>query len=71
MDARAVLRMLVRSDNKEAVLFMDNIYYSSNRDASLERQVSQPSVIQGSPVTSETQFAPQVFFPIRKLRENQ
>ncbi|CAM9888920.1 unnamed protein product [Ectocarpus sp. 6 AP-2014] len=39
MDARAVLRMLVRSDNKEAVLFMDKIYYSSNRDASLERQV--------------------------------
>lgn len=39
MDARAVLRLLVRSDNKEAVLFMDNIYYSSNRDATLEQQV--------------------------------
>ena len=39
MDARAVLRLLVRSDNKEAVLFMDKIYYSSNRDATLEQQV--------------------------------
>lgn len=38
MDARAVLRLLVRSDTKEAVLFMDKIYYSSNRDATLERQ---------------------------------
>lgn len=39
MDARAVLRLLVRSDNKEAVLFMDKIYYSSNPDATLEQQV--------------------------------
>lgn len=39
MDARAVLRLLVRSDNKEAVLFMDKIYFSSNRDATLEQQV--------------------------------
>lgn len=39
MDARAVLRLLVRSDNKEAVLFMDKIYYSSNHDPSLEQQV--------------------------------
>ncbi|CAM9187780.1 unnamed protein product [Scytosiphon promiscuus] len=39
MDARAVLRLLVRSDTKEAVLFMDKIYYSSNRDATLERKV--------------------------------
>eukprot|EP00903_Cladosiphon_okamuranus_P006600 g6447.t1 len=39
MDARAVLRLLVRSDNKEAVLFLDKIYFSSNRDATLEKQV--------------------------------
>lgn len=39
MEARAVLRLLVRSDNKEAVLFMDKIYFSSNRDATLEQQV--------------------------------
>ena len=39
MDARAVLRLLVRSDNKEAVLFMDKIYFSSNPDATLEQQV--------------------------------
>eukprot|EP00752_Nemacystus_decipiens_P004033 g3692.t1 len=39
MDARAVLRLLVRSDNKEAVLFMDKIYFSSNQDATLEQQV--------------------------------
>lgn len=38
MDARAVLRLLVRSDNEEVVLFLDKIYYSSNRDAALERQ---------------------------------
>ncbi len=38
MDARAVLRLLVRSDNNEAVLFMDKIYYSSNHDPSLEQQ---------------------------------
>lgn len=43
MDARAVLRLLVRSDNKEAVLFMDKIYYSSNRDATLEQQVRRGS----------------------------
>lgn len=39
MEARAVLRLLVRADNMAAVLFMDEIYYSSHRDAALEEQV--------------------------------
>lgn len=39
MEARAVLRLLVRADDMSAVLFMDDIYYSSHRDPALEEQV--------------------------------
>lgn len=40
MDARAVLRLLVRGDNSEAVLFMDDIYFSANGNDALEEQAS-------------------------------
>lgn len=39
MEARAVLRLLVRADNMSPVLFMDAIYYSSHSDPALEEQV--------------------------------
>lgn len=41
MEARAVLRLLLRSDTMTAVLYMEDIYYSSNHDAVLEEQVSK------------------------------
>ena len=40
MEARAVLRLLLRADNMTAVLFRDEIYYSSQRDDALESQAS-------------------------------
>lgn len=40
MEARAVLRLLLRADTMTPVLFMDEIYYSSHRDDELESQVS-------------------------------
>ena len=39
MEARAVLRLLLRQDNMAPVLFMDSVYYASNQDSSLEGQV--------------------------------
>lgn len=39
MEARAVLRLLLRQDNMAPVLFMDSVYYASNQDSSLEQQV--------------------------------
>eukprot|EP00903_Cladosiphon_okamuranus_P013411 g12496.t1 len=39
MEARAVLRLLLRHDNMAPVLFMDSVYYASNPDSSLEDQV--------------------------------
>lgn len=39
MEARAVLRLLLRQDNMTPVLFMDSVYYASNLDSSLEQQV--------------------------------
>lgn len=40
MEARAVLRLLLRCDDMSAVLFMDEIYYSSHPDEALEEQVA-------------------------------
>lgn len=40
MEARAVLRLLLRADIMTPVLFMDEIYYSSHRDDELESQAS-------------------------------
>ncbi|CAM9485171.1 unnamed protein product [Ectocarpus sp. 6 AP-2014] len=40
MEARAVLRLLLRQDNMTPVLFMDSVYYASNLDSSLEQQVA-------------------------------
>lgn len=41
MEARAVLRLLLRSDSMAPALFMDTIYYSTNPDTALEQQVGQ------------------------------
>ncbi|CAM9675490.1 unnamed protein product [Choristocarpus tenellus] len=39
MEARAVLRLLLRSDDMTPALYMDKIYYASHPDSALEEQV--------------------------------
>lgn len=39
MEARAVVRLLLREDNMTPVLFIDPVYYSTQPDAGLEEQV--------------------------------
>lgn len=43
MEARAVLRLLLRSDSMSPALFMDSVYYSTNPDTCLEQQASKPA----------------------------
>ena len=50
MEARAVLRLLLRHDNLAPVLFMDSIYYASNQDSSLEDRVRFSTILLPSAV---------------------
>lgn len=40
MEARAVVRLLIRGDDLSPALYMETIYYSSHADPALERQAS-------------------------------
>lgn len=44
MEARAVIRLLLRSDSMTPALLMDPVYYSSNPEPVLEQQVSTATI---------------------------
>ncbi|CAM9148932.1 unnamed protein product, partial [Discosporangium mesarthrocarpum] len=44
MEARSVLRLLLRSDSMAPALFMDQVYYASHPDPALEEQAKAQSV---------------------------